>query len=313
MNGFFAFVVSCIALLTLRKGFGVMFVLLLMPMTVAQMASSSQDATCFAIAALCVALLSRLNTEMPRRNRRLCLLWSTLLMITVIAARTPYAALSLFFLYFAYSFRDRPVMVVECCVAFAVTWIGTLSWALYVALYVSVPFGLEGANWGEQARFVLQSPLEWLGILAESWHQRWNLYLSSFIGIVGHLDTKFPNVYLSLTGLTLGLAFFMSYWPEKGTFFRSIREQALVPALIVLATITGIFLVLYISWSPLKNPIIEGPQGRYFIPPALFLALGAAQTAITGKSQLAYRCLMLAFATGTLILTPYVIMERYYW
>ncbi len=313
INGFFAFVVSCIALLALRRGFGVMFVLLLMPMTVAQMASSSQDATCFAIAALCVALLSRLNTELPRRNRRLCLLWSTLLMITVIAARTPYAALSLFFLYFAYAFRDRPAIVVECCVAFAVTWIGTILWALYVALYVSVPFGLEGANWGEQARFVLQSPLEWLGILAESWRQRWDLYLSSFIGLVGHLDTKFPNVYLSLTGLTLGLAFFMSYWPERRTFFRSMREQALVPGLIVLATIAGIFLVLYISWSPLKNPIIEGPQGRYFIPPALFLALGAAQTALIGKGQLAYRCLMLAFAAGTVILTPYVIMERYYW
>ncbi|MBK6508127.1 MAG: DUF2142 domain-containing protein [Haliea sp.] len=218
---------------------------------------SSQDATCFAIAALCVALLSRLNTELPQRNRRLCLLWSTLLMITVIAARTPYAALSLFFLYFAYSFRDRPAIVVECCVAFAVTWIGTILWALYVALYVSVPFGLEGANWGEQARFVLQSPLEWLGILAESWRQRWDLYLISFIGLVGHLDTKFRNIYLSLTGLTLALPFFMSYWFERRTFFRSMREQALVPGLIVLATIAGIFLVLYISWSLLKNPIIE--------------------------------------------------------
>ncbi|MBK6510643.1 MAG: DUF2142 domain-containing protein [Haliea sp.] len=313
INGFFAFVVSCIALLALRRGFGVMFVLLLMPMTVAQMASSSQDATCFAIAALCVALLSRLNTELPRRNRRLCLLWSTLLMITghrrQNPLRCPLAVLPVFCLLF-----QRPTC--HCCrMLLGICrdldrhhFVGAL-----VALYVSVPFGLEGANWGEQARFVLQSPLEWLGILAESWRQRWDLYLISFIGLVGHLDTKFPNVYLSLAGLTLGLAFFMSYWPERRTFFRSMREQALVPGLIVLATIAGIFLVLYISWSPLKNPIIEGPQGRYFIPPALFLALGAAQTALIGKSQLAYRCLMLAFAAGTLILTPYVIMERYYW
>ena len=313
INGFFAFLVSCIALLTLRRGFGVMFVLLLMPMTVAQMASSSQDAMCFAVAALCVALLSRLNTELPQRKRRLCLLLSTTLLITIIAARTPYAALSLFFLYFAYSFRDRPILAVECCVAFAATWIITILWSLYVAAYVSVPFGLEGADWGEQARFILQSPLEWLGILAQSWYQRWNFYLGSFIGIVGYLDTKFPIYYLSLTGLTLCLAFLMSYWPERRTFFRSLRDQALVPCLIVLGTIVGIFLVLYISWSPVQYPIIEGPQGRYFIPAALFLALGAAKTPLTGNGQFAYRCMMLAFAVGTLLLTPYVVMARYYW
>jgi uncharacterized membrane protein len=91
-----------------------------------------------------------------------------------------------------------------------------------------------------------------------------------------------------------------------------MREQALVPCLIVLATIVGIFLVLYISWSPLRHPIIEGPQGRYFIPAVLFLALGASATALTGINQIAYRCVMLAFAAYTLVITPYVVMARYY-
>jgi uncharacterized membrane protein len=311
-NGLFALVVSCIAMLTLRRGYGVLFVLLLMPMTLAQMASTSQDGICFAVAALCVALMSQLNPELPQRRRRITLILSTLLLITVITARTPYAALALFFLYFAYTFRARTDFAIECCMAFAVTLIATLSWSLYVAVYVSVPFGLEGADWGEQARFVLQSPLEWVGILAESWRQRWSYYLSSFVGIVGHLDTRFPNSYLSLTGVVLGLAFFMSYWPERNTLFRSMSEQALVPCLIVLATIVGIFLVLYISWSPLQYPIIEGPQGRYFIPAALFLALGTSASTLTGGSQFVYRCVVIAFAAYTLVITPYVVMARYY-
>lgn len=312
MNGLSALALACFAIWTLRRGFGVFFILLLMPMTVAQMASSSQDATCFAVAALCVALLSRLNPELPQRKRRIYLLLSTLLLVTVIAARTPYAALSLFFLYFAYTFRARTDFAVECCMAFAVTLIATLLWSLYVAVYVSVPFGMEGANWGEQARFVLQSPLDWLGILAESWRQRWDLYLASFIGIVGHLDTRFPDGYLILTGVTLCLAFFMSYWAERSAFFRSIREQALIPCLIVAATIVGIFLVLYISWSPLKHPIIEGPQGRYFIPAALFLALGTSGKALAGIGQSVYRSFMIGFAAVTLVITPIVVLGRYY-
>ncbi len=312
ISGLFCVLLTCLAIFALRRGFGVFFVLLLMPMTLAQMGSSSQDGIGFAVAALCVALLSQLSPELPERKRRVCLAWSVILMITLISARTPNAALSLFYLYFAYIYRARTSLAIECCVAFVVTWLATILWALYVALYVSVPFGLEGANWGDQALFILQSPLDWLSILAESWRQRWDFYISSFIGIVGHLDTPFPNSYYALTGLTLTLAFFMSYLSETGTFFSSLRKQALVPCVIVVGTIVGIFLVLYISWSPLRNPIIEGPQGRYFIPVALFLALGASRKMLTGSSQIVYRSLMLAFAAGTLIITPYVVMARYY-
>jgi uncharacterized membrane protein len=112
--------------------------------------------------------------------------------------------------------------------------------------------------------------------------------------------------------LVLFIAFFMSFLSEKGAFFRGIREQALVPCAIVVATIIGIFLVLYISWSPLYHPMIEGVQGRYFIPATLFVALGASSYSLSGLSQIVYRCIMLTFATGTLIITPYVVMGRYY-
>ena len=312
ISGIFAVLLTCIAILMLRRGFGVFFVLMLMPMSLAQMASSSQDASAFGVAALCVALLSQLNPELSIRKRRIYLISSALLLMTLIAARTPNAALSLFYLYFAYTFRARPLFAVECCIAFVATMLVAALWALYVALYVSVPFGLEGANWGEQALFVLQSPLDWLAIFAESWRQRWHFYVGSFIGAVGHLDTWFPVSYLFLTGCTLCFAFFMSFLSEKATFFSSMLKQALVPGVIVLGTIVGIFLVLYISWSPVKNPIVEGPQGRYFIPVALFLALGTSGKTLAGVSQITYRCIMLAFAVGTLILTPYVVMARYY-
>jgi uncharacterized membrane protein len=312
VSGLSALFIICIAMLKLRKGHGVFFVLLLMPMTLAQMASSSQDAICIAAAALCVALFSQLNPAMPQRKRRLYLFLSALLLISIASSRPPYVALSLFYLYLAYLFRGQVLFIVECCLAFIATLLVTIFWALYVALYVSVPFGLDGADYAQQALFVVQSPLEWLGILAQSWHQRWDFYLGSFIGTVGHLDTRFPNTYLSLTGLTWFLALFMSYWPERRTMLRSMREHALVPCLIVLVTIVGIFLVLYISWSPLRHPIIEGVQGRYFIPASLFVALGAANYPLSGLSQVVYRCIMLAFATGTLIISPCVVMARYY-
>lgn len=296
VTGLVAFFLICIAILTVRKGFGVFFVLLLLPMTLAQVGSTSQDAICMASAALCAALLSRVSPEFPQRSRRICLVLSVVLLVTLASARPPYIGLSLFYLYFAISFRAHAFFVVECCIAFLTTWLATLLWSLYVALYVSVPFGLDGVNYAQQALFVLQSPLSWLGILAESWHQRWDFYLYSFIGLVGHLDTGFPRSYYFLTGTVLCLAFFTSFMSEKGAYFRELRKHALVPCLIVLATVTGIFLVLYISWSPVRNPVIEGVQGRYFIPAAFFLVLGTSGNALTGFSQVLYRCMVLAFA-----------------
>ena len=312
MSGLFALLIICIAMLTLQRGFGVFFVVLLMPMTVAQIASASPDATCFAAAAFCVALMSRLNPDVPQRTRRLYLIFSVLLMIMIACARPPYAALSLFYLYFAFSFRAKISFVIECCTAFFAVLLATTLWALYVALYVSVPFGLEGTDYAEQALLVLQSPLDWLGVLGESWRRSWDFYLYSFMGIVGHLDTGFPDFFYFFTALIFCLALFMSYMPEKGAFFKAIREQALLPIGIVLVTIVGMFLVLYISWSPVNYPIVEGVQGRYFIPAALFLALGAANKALTDYSLMAYRCMMLAFAMCTLIITPYVVLARYY-
>lgn len=312
LSGLFAVILICIAMLTLRKGHGIFFVILLMPMTLAQLASSSQDASCFAVAALSVAVLSQLNPELSEGKRRMFLLFTVALLVSLASSRPPYLALSLFYLHFAYIYRGQTFFVVECCLAFIAALLATVLWSLYVALYVSVPFGLEGVNSSLQALFVLQSPLEWLGILAESWRQRWDLYLYSFIGIVGHLDTQFPNTYLSLTGVTLFIAFFMSFLSEKGAIFLGIWKQALVPCAIVLVTIVGIFLVLYISWSPLYHPIVEGVQGRYFIPATLFVALGAANHPLSGLGQVVYRCIILAFATGTLIISPFVVMARYY-
>jgi uncharacterized membrane protein len=312
LSGLFAVLLICIAMLKLRKGHGIFFVILLMPMTLAQLASSSQDATCLAVAALCVALLSQLNPEMPQRKRRMYLFFTVALLISLASSRPPYLALSLFYLHLAFVFRGQAFFVVECCLAFIATLLVTVLWSLYVALYVSVPFGLEGANYAQQALFVLQSPLDWLEVLAKTWQLRWNIMYKSYIGVIGHLDTAFPSRYYHLTVLTLCLAFLMSFLSEQGAFFRSIREQALVPGAIVLATIVGIFLVLYISWSPLYHPFIEGVQGRYFIPATLFVALGAANNALNGRTQVVYRCIMLAFATGTLLITPYVVMVRYY-
>jgi uncharacterized membrane protein len=312
LSGLFAVMVICVAMLTLRKGHGIFFVMLLMPMTLAQLGSSSQDATCLAVAALCVALLSQINPGLPGRKRRMYILITVVLLISLASSRPPYLALSLFYLHLAFVFRGQGFFVMECCLAFIATLLITLLWSLYVALYVSVPFGLEGADYAQQALFVLQSPLDWLEVLAKTWQLRWNIMCKSYIGVIGHLDTAFPSRYYHLTVLTLCLAFLMSFLSERGAFIRRIGEQALVPCAIVLATIVGIFLVLYISWSPLYHLFIEGVQGRYFIPATLFLALGAANSSLNGLKQVIYRCIMLAFAAGTLIITPYVVMTRYY-
>ena len=312
MNAMFTLLVIGIALFYLKKGHGVIFILLLMPMTISQIASTSQDATCFAAAALCVAMLSQLDFDLPKNKRRMLLLASSLLLVVIGVAKPPWIGMSLFFLYYAFKFRTEKSYLLECSFAFLGSFFAVLVWVLYLAKFVSVPFGVDGIDYREQVLFILQSPFEWLKIFVNSWQQRGFYWSTIFMANLGHLDTPFPYPYYGLTALTLLFSLAWGYLAEKKACLTSMLKNLLGPLIIILVTVVGLGAVIYIMWTPLHHPRLEGIHGRYLIPVALFIALGASIKPLRPRSEIIYRSMLLIFALSTLIVTPYVVLNRFY-
>lgn len=312
MNGLIAALLIMTALFTLKRGTGISFVILMLPMSLSQIASTSQDAICIATAALCVAYISHINDDMPSVQRRVILTVSSILLLVIATARPPYIALALFYLYYAFLYRRHAHLRNELLVAFIGSLSAVILWSIYIATFVSVPFGPEGVDYKEQALFILHSPIAWLGILIESWLQRWNFYAVSFIANLGHLDTSFPSYYYVLAGLTLCCAFLAGIFNSERANNSWFRQETIIALTIITITVLGIYAVLYISWSPLNNPIIEGVQGRYFIPVALFLSLCASRKLVMSRRELACRVVIFCFSITTISTTPFVIFNRYY-
>ena len=51
----------------------------------------------------------------------------------------------------------------------------------------------------------------------------------------------------------------------------SSRHVAVIVALALASGLAALFAALYISWTPVGNFIVDGIQGRYFIPLAFFV------------------------------------------
>jgi hypothetical protein len=83
----------------------------------------------------------------------------------------------------------------------------------------------------------------------------------------------------------------------------------------ILAAFLGMQFVEYVVWSKPGNPVIEGMQGRYLIPLALFVAamipaLGWSPGAPL-LARLAY-VMLWTFPPITIAVTLFAVIHRYY-
>lgn len=129
----------------------------------------------------------------------------------------------------------------------------------------------EGVNSSEQVKYILTNPIKYLMTVGTTIVEKGTFYFFTFFGsLLGHFNIGLAEPYI------LFLAFFIIY-----TFFQENKKEYTLNAaqkvgFFVIALIcTGlIFTSIYVQWTAVRSPIIEGIQGRYFIPlalPILFL------------------------------------------
>lgn len=116
---------------------------------------------------------------------------------------------------------------------------------------------------GDQLNGVLSDPLHFASVLAQSVVRRDQEWFDEFFGELGfgYVTVPATSIVACLVALVLsaGIA-------ER--LIASDRRTAIVAAGVII-TVAAIFGTLYLSFSPVDYFIIDGVQGRYFVPLAI--------------------------------------------
>lgn len=238
-----------------------LFALLALPMSLNLLASPSQDALMLPLAELAAAELAsslRTGRQTGRGFGLMCLA-----LALVIMARPPYIPLAL--LPLAAPGRSLGGRLLGAGLVAA----AALAWSLSaVAATGLVP--LTGTDPAAQLAHLLQHPS--LSLVAATLAESGRLYVFGFLGKLGWLDVDLPRPYYAAAAAQLLAAFALTLG----------RARAAAPLLVltaVLASVAAVFAVQYATWTPVGAPLIDGVQGRYFLPPAaMLLALAPART-----------------------------------
>jgi uncharacterized membrane protein len=273
---------------------------------------------CIALAALCAAFLTRIFTEKGCQDFVRSLLGASVLLVVLWMTRPPYLALSLILPAMAVVEWQNVKTRNYLLIAFVSVCFAVVSWSVYVGLMVSVPFGVEGVSYEGQVSYLIHNPGSWVMTFFRTLYQKYDFYLISFIGNLGYLDTPFPYYYCCIAEIAIIAALFY----RGDVFFKDSKADDFLYKILVLGTIAitvvGIHLVLYISWTPVGNNLIEGVQGRYLIPVAFFIACilpengDASEILFFKRVNIGLRIVLVLFAVVTLITVPWVVMNRYY-
>ncbi len=280
--------------------------LLLMPMTVFQWAGAGIDALSIGASCLAMALwLESARSGKAPSGRRIAAV--ALLVVGVVGCRIHLAPLLLLPVLMLRPFRPHrivlgllPALVVGIWVAVALAstrhpHMAELSTVDKLLIYAGDPVSVLDRLWA-----TVTTP------------QLTAFYGRSFVGVLGWLDAALPAAAYAAWGLLLSGAL---AWSLAVADWRGALAPSLFGVVMALASALIVPVMLLLMWTPIDAPVIDGIQGRYFLLPALVLAM-AIPTQREGCARSVDSRVVLLFsgatALYTLAVTLPVLVARYY-
>lgn len=129
----------------------------------------------------------------------------------------------------------------------------------------------NGADTGGQISFILSNPIKYIAILIRNSIDKPFLYIAGF-GSLEWLDIHTNDFYI----ITTIIMFVLLCVEERFTFSfkdKLPKNMRWVTAILASATVFAIFSALYIQWSQVGSPDMEGIQTRYFLPVMVIIPL----------------------------------------
>ena len=237
----------------------------LLPMTVAEMASVSPDGLALSGALLIIALVLNLSRRRDLSMKNMLVLGVAAALL--LNAKPGYAVLSL--LVFMLAPRQlggaRRWLVGVLAVLAAVFGLAAVLQAVAppISFAALAAAGVVGVDPATQLHLVLSNPIAFLQVLAATFAASWTSLLGQTYGVLGWLTVAMPTVGL-LTAALAGLLFL-----ERDEVVPTTPWQRLVLGGTATVLVGELSVMLYLSWTAVGAPTIDGLQGRYFIPVVL--------------------------------------------
>lgn len=278
----------------------------LLPMGLYLAASLSADVSQNSTSLLLFALVLRALWQ------KQILSWTYMLAITLLcvflafAKQTYFPLTGLVLLIPSGRFSGLRNKMLFCVTAIGLSFLVCLLWSIVIkGLYTP----LHGANAPEQLSLLMGEPWGFIRILIDSIQEYWRGYVTSFVGILGFLDTPLPNwIYFSYPLVLIGTAFF-----DRGLGEPMDKKQRLW----IIAICSGVFLLIqlsmYLTWTKPGEVIIDGVQGRYFLPVAgpMLLALFYNRKFKSPAGSLG-PLIIVVYSTTVPVATCLCLYDRYY-
>jgi len=278
----------------------------LLPMSVFQAAAISADGLTVAFAFAAFVELTRLQGgEAPLTWRALLpfALWSALLGLTK-PVYLPLAGLALLLPARRFPSRREHLLSLGCVAASALP---LAAWMLALSPY-DVASLRDGADPGAQVEHLLKQPQDFLAAVVRSlWHGAWKIWLDTFVGVLGYLDTRLPGAFY--TAVPVGLCVIAAL--DGGPTSPISGVLRIFYAAIGIALTGLVMLSAYIGWNAIGHPVVWGVQGRYFLPiaPLMLCALHLSNPPVwAGRLGALWTSLLGA----TLAISLHTVFARYY-
>lgn len=277
----------------------------LMPMSLFQASTLSAD-TLFNGTAFCfIALVLRnCNRNDPMKWKEICsLIALSALMLIGKQGYFPVLAMMLLIPRKRFGSSDRMIK-------FLAVWLAVIIVVLLVRFHQlsGIQDNHPGVVPPDQLAAILSHPMSYIIILLRSVYHHRIFFLVSFVGNFGWLDTPLP-----LALVTLYLLFIPSIaLTTLKTVRPDLRQKSL---LVVILLANGVLLMtlMYLYWTPVGAPIIQGVQGRYLIPLAPLAALLFANRSIGDLTRNRWFAPVFYGVTWTMLSVSLFRLANRYW
>jgi uncharacterized membrane protein len=120
--------------------------------------------------------------------------------------------------------------------------------------------GMANVSDVDQARHVGGAPSQFLMVVLNSLYMKFNFYFETFLYKPGWLRASLPPMWYVL--MVAGM--FLLIRNEDEPVPLTMRQRWVI-LLTFLANLFAVMLAMYVSWTPVGAPRVEGVQGRYFL------------------------------------------------
>jgi uncharacterized membrane protein len=248
-----------LAMLAIPRRAAVAAAVLLLPMTLSEMAAWSADGMTIAVAILMTCLIVRnLDAEGTVASRELIAIATVAFMLGLCKPAYFLLVLPVLAIPTARFGNTRRRITATIAITLAITF-GTLLAAASAHAGQYNPRAHLPVDPAQQLRCVLDDPLRFAGVVIDDMRQNGPFYLDQTIGRLGIMNVKLPIPLIIAEWLLL-------LWIGLSSGVRWILPARLASIAACAATIVGISLAQYLVWSIICGDAIEGIQGRYFLP-----------------------------------------------